>query len=141
LVSFRAVIQPEARTIQALEFARDLAQLAHQKQGTDIVILDVVEALGIADYFVIVTARNLRHAQAVAAELEYEMKHRGRPRLHAAGLGSENRWVLLDFGDVVVHVFVADARSFYALEGLWADARPVAFEAMPPTGAAASGAQ
>jgi ribosome-associated protein len=128
-------------TIQAQEFARDLAQLAHNKQGTDIVILDVVEALGIADYFVIVSARNPRHAQAIAQELEYEMKHRGRPRLHAAGLGHENRWVLLDFGDVVVHVFVAEAREFYALEALWGDAPRLTFQPMPQTGAAASGAQ
>lgn len=101
----------------------------------------MVEALGIADYFVIVTARNARHAQAIAADIEYEMKHRGRPRLHAAGLGAENRWVLLDFGDVVVHVFVADAREFYALEDLWGDAPRVAFQPMPQTGAATSGTQ
>lgn len=130
----------EAETIQALEFARDLAQLAHQQQGTDIVILDVVESLGIADYFVIVTARNPRHAQAIAGEVEYEMKHRGRPRLHAAGIGHENRWVLLDFGDVVVHVFTAETRAFYALEELWGDAPRVAFEPEPQAGAA-SGTQ
>jgi ribosome-associated protein len=131
----------EVRAIQALEFARDLAQLAHNKQGYDVVILDVVEALGIADYFVIVSARNVRHAQAIAAELEYEMKHRGRPRLHAAGVGGENRWVLLDFGDVVVHVLVEEARAFYALEDLWADAPRTEFQPLPQTDAAASGTQ
>ena len=133
--------QPEADAIDALEFARDLAQLAHQKQGHDIVILDVVEALGIADYFVIVSARNARHAQAIAAELEYEMKHRGRPRLHAAGTGAENRWVLLDFNDVIVHVFVEEARAFYALESLWGDAPRVDFQPSPETDAAAAGTQ
>ncbi len=101
----------------------------------------MVEALGIADYFVIISARNPRHAQAIAQELDYEMKHRGRLRLHAAGFGQENRWVLLDFGDVVVHVFIAEARAFYALEDLWGDAPRVAFEPMPQTGAAAAGTQ
>lgn len=125
----------ETDTIQALEFAKDLAQQAHIKQGVDIVILDVVRSLGIADYFVIVTARNTRHAQAIASDLQAEMKQRGRPRLHVAGLGGDNRWVLLDFGDVVVHVFVEDARSFYALESLWADAPRVAFKPAPPLGA------
>lgn len=98
----------------------------------------MVDSLGIADYFVIVTARNERHAQAIGLELEHEMKLRGRPRSHAAGVGNPNRWVLLDFADVVVHVFVPEARAFYALEDLWADAPRVAFEPLPHTGAAAA---
>ncbi len=118
----------EACTIDPIEFAQDLAQLAHDKQGTDITILDMSRSLGIADYFVIVTARNPRHAQALGSELQFQMKHRGHPPLRASGIGADNRWVLLDFGDVVVHVFLADAREFYGLEDLWADARRVAFQ-------------
>lgn len=131
----------EAQTIQAIEFAQDLAQIAHAKQGTDIVLLDVVKSLGIADYFVIVTAKNTRHAQAIAVEMQQEMKHRGHPRLHAAGVGAENRWVLLDFGEVVVHVFLDETRSFYALEDLWADAPRVAFTPVPETDASATPTQ
>lgn len=118
----------EACTIEAIEFAQDLAQIAHDKQGTDIAILDMAQSLGIADYFVIVTARNPRHAQALGTELQFQMKQRGHPPLRASGIGADNRWVLLDFGDVVVHVFLEDAREFYDLEDLWGDAPRVAFQ-------------
>lgn len=69
----------------------------------------------------IVSARNARHAQAIAMEVDAATRQQGRVRSHAAGLGGESRWVLLDFDDVVLHVFLDDARSFYALEDLWAD--------------------
>lgn len=132
---------PEACTIEAIEFAQDLAQIAHDKQGTDIVILDIAKALGIADYFVIVTARNPRHAQAIGSEVQFQMKHRGHPPLRASGIGADNRWVLLDFGEVVVHVFLEEARAFYGLEDLWADAPRVSFQASDASGAATRATQ
>ena len=92
-----------------------------ERQGDDIVILDVSGPLAIADYFVIATARNDRHAQAIARELLRAGKAAGHLRRHAAGLEGESGWVLLDFDDVVVHVFVAEKRDFYALEALWSD--------------------
>jgi ribosome-associated protein len=78
---------------------------------------------------VIVTARNDRHAQAIARELLRAGKAAGQRRWHAAGLEGESGWVLLDFDEVVVHVFVAERRDFYALEALWSDVPRVPFEA------------
>ena len=97
------------------------------KQGTDILILDVAKALGIADYFVIASARNPRHAQALARNLDLTLKHRGQLRRNVAGLEGESGWVLLDFNTVVVHMFAGEAREFYGLENLWADAPQVPF--------------
>jgi ribosome-associated protein len=82
----------------------------------------------IADYFVIASARNTRHARALASAIDYEMKQAGRLRRNAAGVEGESSWVLIDFDDVVVHIFQADARAFYDLESLWADVPRVAFE-------------
>jgi ribosome-associated protein len=97
------------------------------KQGTDILILDVAKALGISDYFVIASARNPRHAQAVARSLDLTLKHRGQLRRHLAGLEGQSGWALLDFNTVVVHVFSSEAREFYGLENLWVDAPKVPF--------------
>ena len=83
--------------------------------------------LAIADYFVIATARNHRHATGLARQLVYTLKQKGRLRRNAAGLEGENRWILIDFDEVVVHVFLEDARRFYGLENLWSDAPDVEF--------------
>ena len=99
-----------------------------EKQGEDLCILDVSGPLVIADYFVIANARNTRHARAIASGVDYAMKQTGRLRRNAAGVTGESNWVLLDFDDVVVHIFQADARAFYDLENLWADVPRVAYE-------------
>jgi ribosome-associated protein len=83
--------------------------------------------LVIADYFVIISARNTRHAHALSREIEFQLKKRGHRRRNAAGAEQDSPWVLLDFDEVVVHVFVAETRAFYDLEGLWADAPAVPF--------------
>lgn len=120
---------------ESREFASRFARHLDEKQATDVVILDVSGPLVIADYFVIGTARNPRHAQAIARELDFTMKHEGRLRRNLAGMEGESSWVLLDFDDVVVHLFLAETRSFYALESLWADVPRVPFEPAADPGA------
>lgn len=97
------------------------AETLDSRQATDIRILDVSGPLAIADFFVIATARNRRHAQALANELSMSMKAQSCPRLNTAGLEGESGWVLLDFDEVVVHCFLEETREFYSLESLWAD--------------------
>ena len=117
----------EPDTTESEELARHLAQLIDEKQGTDIAILDVSAPLAIADHFVIATARNNRHANALARALNLTMKHQGVLRRNLAGLEGDSGWVLLDFNTVVVHVFSPEAREFYGLEALWADAPRLPF--------------
>lgn len=115
------------------ELALVLADLLDRKKGEDIVLLDVSDPLVITDFFVIATAHGPRHARALGRELESTMKRAGLPRRGAAGMEGENSWVLLDFDDVVVHIFVQESRDFYALELLWADVPREQFEPVENT--------
>ena len=105
---------------ESIELAQLVALAADAKQGEDIVALDVSEPLAIIDVFVLVTGRNERNVQAIADEIEDQAIQAGRKALRREGrdLG---RWILLDFGDVVAHIFHEEERMFYGLERLWRD--------------------
>jgi ribosome-associated protein len=112
------------------------AQAAASKKGDDIVILDVGAVLVITDSFVITSAPNDRLVRTIAEEVERRIKDAGGPApLRVEGL-REAEWVLLDYGDFVVHVFMEETRRFYDLERLWADAPRVAWEETMPALAA-----
>ena len=108
----------------ATELAKTAAAFLLEKQAEEIAILDVSGPLAIVDYFVLATVKNTRQAQAIARELDLEVKHtRGSRKRNGGGLETEDsNWVLLDFDDVVVHLFLPEARRYYGLESLWADA-------------------
>lgn len=107
-------------TDHAVELTRIAAQAAANKFGTDLVAFDVSERLAITDVFLIVTASNERQVGAVVDAIEEELlKHRTKPARREGD--RENRWVLLDFLDMVVHVQHAEERRLYALERLWRD--------------------
>lgn len=94
---------------------------AESKGATDIVVLDVSSTLGICDYFVIVTVTNVPMAKAVAEEIEKALgENLGRKPRSIEG-ASERRWTLIDYGDIVVHVFMTEDRDFYRIERLYAD--------------------
>lgn len=100
-----------------------IAELLDEKQAKDIVILDVSGPLVIADYFVVATVQSTRQGQSLAKDLDLTHKQeRGARRRNTGGLESEDsNWVLLDFDDIVVHLFTPEARAYYGLETLWAD--------------------
>ncbi len=103
------------------------AEVAAEKLGSDIVLLDVGEILQIADWFVIASASNVRQVSTIADEVESAIKSLdGNGPLRTEGL-DDCRWVLLDFGDVVVHIFLEEVRTFYDLERLWADVPKIAW--------------
>lgn len=97
---------------------------ALEKKATDIVLLRTKGIVSYADYFLICGGRSDRQVQAIAQSIETELKKEGHRALGVEGL-SQGRWVLLDFGDVIVHIFQESVRRFYDLEGLWIDARRV----------------
>lgn len=119
-------VEPEASdSAQALDLARRIVDLASEKQASDIVLLDIRGVSLIADYFVIATAASERQANAILRDLGDKLTEEfGRKPLHTEGK-PDSGWVLLDFGDVIVHVFAPTQRSFYNLEQLWAAATPI----------------
>lgn len=108
----------------ASQHARELVQLAaaaaDAKGGQDIVALDVSGPLPLTDVFLLVSGRVERNVIAIASEVEDRLNESGVKTLRREGKG-EGRWVLLDFGDIVVHVFHEEDRMYYALERLWKD--------------------
>lgn len=104
----------------SIELSKIIAIAADSKQGEDIIALDVSGPLAMIDIFVLVTGRNERNVQAIADEMEDQAIQAGRKTLRREGreLG---RWILLDFGDVVAHIFHEEERVFYGLERLWHD--------------------
>ena len=116
-----------AATPEALTQARQAAAAADDLLATDIVAIDVSEHLALTDVFVIASAPTDRQVQAIVDAVERRMHEAGNKPLRREG-EREGHWVLLDFGDVVVHVMRAEDRMFYQLERLWKDCPRVSLE-------------
>ncbi|MBM3715830.1 MULTISPECIES: ribosome silencing factor [Microbacterium] len=120
----------------ATQNGRDMMQIAaaaaDAKSGEDLVALDVSEPLPLVDIFLLVTGRNERNVAAIADEIEERLLEAGHKRLRREGR-QESRWVLLDFGDLVVHVFHEQERVYYGLERLWKDCPVVPIDLPAPT--------
>ncbi len=103
-----------------------LARLAYEaaveKKGHNVVVLEVGELTTVADYFVVASASNRAHVQAIADHVAEKIEGSGVRLHHVEGKGAA-KWILLDYGSVVVHVFNDDERAFYNLERLWGEAR------------------
>ena len=107
-------------TQKALDHLAIAAQAADDKGGVDLVALDVSEPLPLTDVFFIVSGRNERNVSAIAGEIEDRLIANGTKPLRREGK-AEGRWVLMDFGDLIVHVFHEEDRLYYGLERLWKD--------------------
>ena len=107
-----------------VDFVQFIESVLEDKRASDIVRLDVREVTDIADEFLIATITNPRQGAAIVDECEQERKRRGLGRVGIEGIESSS-WIILDYGDLVVHLFLPDLREYYALEHLWADATRV----------------
>ncbi|CAN5151716.1 ribosome silencing factor [soil metagenome] len=105
---------------RARELLRVAAEAADSKSADDLVALDVSEPLPLTDIFLLATGRNERNVQSIASEVEDKLNQAGVKTLRREGR-TEGRWILLDFGDLVVHVFHEEDRMYYSLERLWKD--------------------
>ena len=104
--------------IEPAEYARLAVDLASEKLASDIVLLDLRGVCDFADYFVILTTESNRQMNSLADDLEMALKGQGAGLHHREG-ASHGGWRLLDFGDVIVHMFGPEERDFYRLEGAW----------------------
>ena len=111
----------------ALQRACIAAKVAADSKGTDVKVLDLRKLTPLFDYFVISTAASRRQVHTIVEETDAALQAAGDERLSVTGYES-SKWVVQDFGDVVVHVFDTDTRGYYSLEELWADAEEVDWE-------------
>lgn len=106
---------------ESIDLARTMGGILEEKKGENIVIMDVSQLSSITDYFVLVSGLNPPHLKALAGELERQLKKEGIRSAHRAGT-LESQWIVLDFLNVVVHIFLPEIREYYSLERLWKDA-------------------
>jgi ribosome-associated protein len=104
--------------LDSLEKSIFCARLADDKQAKDLIVLELKQMSCLADYFIICTGTSERHVQALASHIEANMKQLGELPLGIEGV-REGKWVLLDYNDVIIHVFLEEERQFYDLENLW----------------------
>ena len=115
------------RNSEARDFALTAAQVADERHCSDIVVLDLKGISPATDYFVIVTGTSDRQMRTVADEICEAAREHGLQRFGRAGF-EQARWILLDFIDVVVHIFDSEYRDYYDLELLWGDAKKLKWE-------------
>jgi len=108
--------------VTSAEWALIAARAASDKKAVDIMALNVAELLVVTDYFVICTGNNALHVRSIADEVEDRLREEGGVKPIGREGETEAKWVLLDYGDFVVHVFQPEERDFYRLEKLWSDA-------------------
>ncbi len=109
------------------EMANKAVELLKGKKARDIKLLDIHELSTISDYFIIATGNSTTQVQAMCDELEDKMKSAGYEMHHKEGFRN-GRWILLDFGNIIIHLFHDEERQFYNLERLWVDAKTILVE-------------
>jgi ribosome-associated protein len=127
--TIRRAATPAERPDRSLQLALTAARIAEENRGREIVILDMRELTSIFDYFVLATGSSRRQMHAISEEIDRTLQETMND--HRLGIEGyvEGRWILLDYGDVVIHLFDEEAREYYALEHLWCGAKNVAREA------------
>jgi ribosome-associated protein len=117
--------EPSPRGVERAVLA---ARTAEDNRGTNIVILDMREVTSVFDFFIIVSGSSRRQLHAMSEEIDRVFEHElGDHRMGIEGY-EESRWILLDYGDLVVHLFEPETREYYALEQLWSHAKRVPYE-------------
>ena len=122
---------PENEKKEGKERSAELARLAitalEDKKAEDVRVIDIGDVSVLADYFIIASGNNRVQVQAMADEVDFALTQKGVKPIHIEGKG-DGGWMLLDFGSVMVHVFMDSTREYYSLERLWADAEEIPVE-------------
>lgn len=118
------MLTAEAQTLEASELARKAVEAASDKQASDIVLLNVQSICSFADYFVICSSESERQMKAIYETIEQALKKEGILPHHHEGT-VDSGWLLIDFGNVIVHIFAPAEREYYQLDELWSKATPI----------------
>ena len=116
----------EGVLLDPAQLAKIAVDAASDKKASDIMLLDIRDVTTIADYFVICSGNNPRQIQAIADAIDEELGKQGANVLHKEGV-ADTGWLLLDFGDIIVHIFGNKEREYYRLERLWSEAKTVVY--------------
>ncbi len=114
----------EVSFLEGIDIARKAVDVASDKQASDIVLLDTSKVCSFADYFVICTGETDRQIKAIYEEIEQGLKKEGVSPIHHEG-ALDSGWLVLDYGDVIIHIFATAEREFYQLDKLWSQAELV----------------
>lgn len=120
-------VSGSTRPLKPKGLAKKIADLAFSKKAEDVMLLDLTGLSAACDYFVIASGGSEQQVLAIADHIDAKMRERRQPPWHVEGR-SHRRWVLLDFVDVVVHIFHQETRQYYMLEKLWGDAKVTRLE-------------
>jgi ribosome-associated protein len=120
----RNFLQERGLSLQPKKIAELLKTFVEDKKAEDPVLLDISKYSSIAYYFLVCHGNSDRHVKSIAMHLMDEMKQRKMPAFHVEGR-AEGKWVLLDFGSVIAHIFYHETREFYSLERLWGEAKKI----------------
>lgn len=130
--------------METLALAKEIAEEALDTKAKDLKVLDLRDLVSYTDYFILATGTSDRHVKSIADRVHFKVKKQlGRLPISYEGLES-GQWVLLDYGDVVLHVFLEEQRRYYGLDAMWADAPLVSLDgqvAAPPVKAKAAKAK
>lgn len=107
------------------EALETIVKALDSKRAEDIQVLHVEDLTILGDYFIIANGTSTTHTRTLADEVEYQMTQKGREPGHREGRGNGSNWVVLDYADIIVHIFYKETRDFYQLERLWADGEQV----------------
>lgn len=108
----------------SLELAKEASKILDNKKATELKLIGIRDISVLADYFVLATGTSSTHVKALADELEFQLKQIGVTTSHVEGYRS-NSWILLDYDNVIIHVFTAESRQFYDLDRLWQDGESI----------------
>jgi ribosome-associated protein len=113
--------------VTAQRKAQRAARAALDRKALDLVMLDVQGLSGVTDFFLVCSGRSTTHLKSITDAIREELKEDGVRPLHTEGT-TDSGWILLDYGDVLMHVFLEDTRAYYALERLWGDAPSISVD-------------
>jgi ribosome-associated protein len=111
--------------LETIDIARRIADIASEKQASDIIITDVRGLSSITDYQVVLSADNSRLARAILDEVSEKLKKEGARPIHTEGVGPDQEWLIIDYGPVMMHVFTPEKRALYNFDRLWPAAKTV----------------
>jgi ribosome-associated protein len=130
--TIRSATNPVDKAARALQLAVAAAQTAEENRGQDIVVLDLRKLTCMFDFFVIATGTSRRQIHAMSEEIDHKLEDElNDERMGIEGY-AESRWILLDYGTVVIHLFDKEARDYFALEELWAEAPRIDWSSRQP---------